>query len=162
MVTPARRTRTTVVPERWLPGWRDPLTEFQDLFGQISHLLETTVGGVPVTERAWAPPADLAETDEAYEVDIELPGAKSEDIDIEINERELVVTGEVKERERKGALRRSTRRMGRFEFRAALPGEVVSENVSAKLADGILSVTVPKVQAAKPRHIQISSGSESR
>ncbi|MEU9124975.1 Hsp20/alpha crystallin family protein [Streptomyces sp. NPDC048506] len=82
-----------------------------------------------------------------------LPGVKREDVGIEVSERELCITGELKERE--GVLRRATRRAGRFEYRALLPTEVRTEDVHASLVDGILTVTIPKTQAAKPRHIEI-------
>ncbi|MGW3066847.1 Hsp20/alpha crystallin family protein, partial [Streptomyces sp. NPDC001130] len=58
--------------------------------------------------------------------------------------------------EREGVLRRSTRRSGRFEYAALLPADVRSEEVHATLCDGMLTVTVPKAQATKPRHIEIA------
>jgi HSP20 family protein len=73
-------------------------------------------------------------------------------------DRELVVSGEFKERERTGVLRRSTRRTGRFEYRAVLPGEINAEAVEATLSEGVLSVKVPKAEAAKPRRIEITAG----
>jgi HSP20 family protein len=143
------------------PSWtHDPLVEFDDLFNRIGRLLESSVGFGPQAGRmAWAPLVDMSETDQAYVVEVDLPGVKSEDIDIEINERELVITGEIKESEREGVLRRSTRRTGQFEYRALLPTDVKSENISANLADGVLKVTIPKAEPAKSRHIEISSGS---
>lgn len=75
-----------------------------------------------------------------------------------MSEREPTITGEFKERERTGVLRRSTRRTGRFEYRAVLPGEVNAEGVNATLTDGVLTVNAPKAEAAKPRHIEITSG----
>ncbi|WP_333482348.1 Hsp20/alpha crystallin family protein [Streptomyces sp. RPT161] len=70
--------------------------------------------------------------------------------------RELPITGEHKEREREGVLRRSTRRTGRFEYRALLPADAKAEEIEATLSEGWLTVTIPKAQAAKPRHIEIS------
>ncbi len=103
---------------------------------------------------AWAPLADLSETDEAYKIECELPGIKREDINVEVSGRELHITGELKI-EREGVLRRAMRRTGRFEYRALLPTDVKAEDVHATLADGILTVAVPKAQAAKPHHIEI-------
>ncbi|WP_405682233.1 Hsp20/alpha crystallin family protein [Streptomyces sp. NBC_00057] len=74
----------------------------------------------------------------------------------EAGERELRITGECKEREREGVLRSGTRRTGHFEYRALLPAEVKAEENTATLADGVLNVTVPKAEAAKPRHIEIT------
>lgn len=159
MTLPVRR-RAGRPAELEFPRWAGaPLREFEDLFNRMERLLETTFGPASLTEMgAWAPMADLSETDEAYLVEVDLPGIKSDDLDVEISERELHITGELKEREREGVLRHGTRRTGRFEYRALLPGEVKAENVSATLADGVLSVTVPKAEPAKPRHIEITTG----
>ncbi|OIJ87899.1 Hsp20/alpha crystallin family protein [Streptomyces colonosanans] len=146
--------------ERPFPAlsWGQPITaEFDDLFERINRFLEATAGTAPAVG-AWSPPADLHETDDAYVVEAELPGIKREDIDVEVSNRELSITGEYKEREREGVLRRSTRRTGRFECQALLPTDVRAEHITATLADGVLTVTVPKVQAVKPRHIEITEG----
>jgi HSP20 family protein len=74
-----------------------------------------------------------------------------------MNDREISITGEYKERERT-VLRRATRRTGRFEYRAVLPGEINAENVDANLTDGVPTVKAPKVEAAKPRRIEITAG----
>ncbi|WDV56588.1 Hsp20/alpha crystallin family protein [Streptomyces coeruleorubidus] len=110
------------------------------------------VGGV-TGGAALAPLADVSETDEAYEIEVDVPGVKRDDINIEMAERELVISGEFKERERTGVLRRGTRRTGRFEYRTVLPGEINTEGVEATL-----SVKVPKAEAAKPRRIEITAG----
>lgn len=137
-------------------GWGQPIAaEFDDLFERMNRFLEAAAGTTPAAG-AFSPLADLQETDEAYVVEAELPGINREDIDVEASERELCISGEYEEREREGVLRRSTRRTGRFEYRALLPADVRAEEIKATLADGVLTVTVPKAQAAKPRHIEIT------
>lgn len=126
----------------------------------MSGLIESTVGGVAPAV-AWTPLADVTESDDAFHVEIELPGVKSKDIDVEANGLDLVVTGEIKEKERKGVLRRSARRTGAFEYRLRLPGEVDTETINAQMSDGVLTITVPKAEVAKPRHVEISERSES-
>ncbi|MGW5697337.1 Hsp20/alpha crystallin family protein, partial [Streptomyces asiaticus] len=79
---------------------------------------------------------------------------------IEINGQELAVTGEIKERERRGIMRQSSRRTGRFEYRLLLPSEVNTEDVAASMSSGVLTITVPKAATAKPRHIEITESSE--
>jgi HSP20 family protein len=160
MTTPVRHQRGTAMQARPL-GWaRNPLTEFDQLLSEMSGLMESTVGGA-ATAVAWTPLADVTESDDAFRVEIELPGVKSKDIDVEANGQELVVTGEIKEKERKGVLRRSTRRTGAFEFRLRLPGEVDTEKINAQMSDGVLAITVPKAEVAKPLHVEISETSES-
>ncbi|MFF4568221.1 Hsp20/alpha crystallin family protein [Streptomyces sp. NPDC001410] len=151
------RHRPGQLLERPFPAlsWSEPIAaEFNELFERMNRFLEAA--GVTPAVGTWAPLADLQETDDAYVVEAELPGIKREDIDVEISEHELCITGEYKEREREGVLRRSTRRAGRFEYRALLPSDAKAEEITATLADGVLTVTVPKAQEAKPRHIEIT------
>ncbi|WP_413809918.1 Hsp20/alpha crystallin family protein [Streptomyces sp. OE57] len=163
MSTPARRPQPQRQgamdrPRVWA---RNPLAEFDDLLSQMGGLLESTVGGAAVPGLAtWTPAADVTEGDEAYHVELELPGVRRQEIDIEVNGQELTVTGEVKERERKGVLRRGGRRTGRFEYRLLLPSEVNTEGVKAGMSEGILTITVPKAETAKPRHIEITESIE--
>ncbi|MFJ5837660.1 Hsp20/alpha crystallin family protein [Streptomyces shenzhenensis] len=153
MTLPVRHTHGSL-RERAYP-WREPMTaEFDELFERMNRFLESAAPSW-TEPLAWMPLADLSETDETYQVECELPGIQRKDIDVEVSGRELHITGEMKEREREGVLRRATRRTGRFEYRTLLPTDVKTEDVHAGLADGILTVTVPKAQAVKPHHIEI-------
>ncbi|MDQ1643953.1 MAG: hypothetical protein QOJ50_137, partial [Cryptosporangiaceae bacterium] len=82
-------------------------------------------------------------------------GAQRDQIDVQVNDREVVVTGEIREQERERRHSRG-RRYGRFEFRTVLPGDVNPDKVSAQLHDGVLTITVPKAETSKPRHIEVS------
>ncbi len=147
MTLPARS------PSRSVASW-DPFRELAELSERMNRLWETGLGGG--LDR-WAPLADVEETDDAWSVEIELPGIAREDVDIQLNDRELTVSGEVKEKERSGILRRRTRRVGQFHYAVTLPGDVDADNVTAQLTDGVLTVRVPKAQQAEPRRIAISS-----
>jgi len=68
---------------------------------------------------------DLEETDDAWIIEAEVPGARREDVSVELHGDELAVHGEIRERERAGILRRRTRRTGQFDYRVRLPGDVV-------------------------------------
>jgi HSP20 family protein len=142
MSLPVQSPRT-----RW-----DPFRELDQLYERMNNLWDA--GGTDTADR-WVPLADVEETDDAYTIDVELPGVDEADIDIEINGRELTVSGELKERERTGILRRRTRRVGEFQYAVTLPGDIDAENVSARLENGVLSITVPKSQRARPRRIAI-------
>ncbi|MFE2267507.1 Hsp20 family protein [Streptomyces griseosporeus] len=73
--------------------------EFQDLYDRMGRLWQSAVpGGGGLFGESWAPPTDLEETDDAYLVEVDLPGLKKDDITIELNAGELAVHGEIKER----------------------------------------------------------------
>jgi HSP20 family protein len=162
MTLPVRRGTSGGLAQRRFPGWgADPLAEFNDLFGRLGNLMESTFGGsvAPMAEgTAWSPLADIEETDDAYLIEVDVPGVRRDDINVELNDREISITGEYKERERTGVMRRGTRRTGRFEYRALLPGDIDTEGVDAALSDGVLTVKVPKAEAAKARRIEITTG----
>jgi HSP20 family protein len=146
MTTPTR-PRDTVQrqPQRW-----DPLRDLADLQERINGMIEP--GGTPAT---WTPPVDIIEADDAWTVEAELPGVDRKDITIELRDNELEISGEIKERERKGILRRRTRRVGMFDFRVTLPGHVDADAVEASMSDGVLSVRIPKPQHARPHRIEV-------
>jgi len=153
---PERRSR--LAPERW-----EPLSEFEQVTERMRRMLDQTFGGLGFGWPAatdvggWSPLVDIEETDDAYVVEAELPGVQRNDVNIELVGNELTITGEVKERERKGALRRQTRRSGRFDYRVALPDQVDADKIEASLADGVLTVRVPKSERAPRRRIEIKS-----
>jgi HSP20 family protein len=137
----------------------DPWREFENLTSQMNQLLESTFGQSGLAAAAgWSPAVDVEETEDAYRVEAELPGVHRDDVQVEVGGGVLTITGEFKERERSGILRRRTRRTGRFEFRTTLPAAVDSDKISASLQDGVLSVTVPKAAEAKPRRVEITAG----
>lgn len=105
--------------------------------------------------REVVPRADIEESDDAYVVDIELPGVRRDDVAIEISENRLSVTGERRERQRRGLVRRSTRTTGRFRLQVTLPLPVDADAVTASLDHGVLTVTVPKSASARRRRIPV-------
>ncbi|HEX2023817.1 MAG TPA: Hsp20/alpha crystallin family protein [Acidimicrobiales bacterium] len=110
---------------------------------------------LPALAGGFTPLADMEETDDAYVVEVELPGVKRDDISIEVAGRRLSVSGERKERQRTGILRRRTRTVGRFNYEIVLPGDVEEDAVSASMDEGVLVVRLPKPAAARPRRIAV-------
>jgi len=106
----------------------------------------------------YTPLADVEETDDGYVVEVELPGIRREDISLEVAGHRLSVSGERKERERAGILRRRTRTVGQFRYEVVLPGEVEDEGVSASMDEGVLTVRLPKPTSQRPRRIAIAAG----
>jgi HSP20 family protein len=125
----------------------------------MRRLLEQSFGGLAGDSPTggWTPPVDLEETDDSYVIEAELPGVKREDVHIELIGNELEITGECKKPERKGTMRKQARRSGRFDYRVSLPDLVEAEKVGAKLADGVLTVRVPKSERSQRRQIEVKS-----
>jgi HSP20 family protein len=136
----------------------EPFRELEQLHEQMGRLMETVwspiIGGNGGT---WIPLADIEETDDAWIIEAELPSVERDDINVELRDNELVITGEIKEKERKGVLRRRTRRTGQFEYRVSLPGQPNEEGIEANLHDGVLTVRVPKAEQERPRRIDVKA-----
>jgi HSP20 family protein len=136
----------------------DPFREMEDVYDRMGVLVQDLFGdgGTGIATRWPAVPADIEETDDAYLVELDLPGARGDDLKVELRNSELHISGEIKEPERKGILRRKGRSVGRFDHLVRLPGEVDPDKVQARLADGVLMVRVCKTKASQPRRIAVS------
>jgi HSP20 family protein len=140
--------------------WHDPFGELEDLHARTEQLMESFMTGAGTGNgAAWVPSVDIEETDDAWVFEAELPGAEQGDINVDMQGSELVISGDIKERERKGILRRRTRRTGSFEFRATLPQGVDADKIDASLKHGVLTVRVPKPEPARSRQIEITAPS---
>jgi HSP20 family protein len=135
----------------------NPTREFEDIYDRMGQLMNVAFGVTPaeLIDLPWSPLADVSETDDAYVVQVDLPGVRKDQLQVQLQDRELIITGEIPE-SRRGRRHRSSRRTGRFEYRTYLPGDVNADAVRAELSDGVLTVTVPKSEAAKPRQIEIT------
>jgi HSP20 family protein len=133
----------------------DPLTEFERLHSELSRFLEGDIGIGAIMREGFTPVADVEEMDDAYIIEMELPGVQKEDIDVSVEGRRLIVQGERKEKERTGVLRRRTRSVGRFYFEMVLPSDVNDSDVTASLHGGVLTLRVPKADATRTRKIEV-------
>lgn len=142
------------------PGRRfgAPYAEADDMRRQMSRMLEL-FGDRPAGRTAAGvfPAVNITEDTSAYYVSAELPGVKTADLDLNVNANQLTLAGERKIPSEADDVRyhRREREAGRFSRAIALPGDIDAENVKAKLVDGILVVTVPKAEKAKPRKISV-------
>lgn len=156
-MTLAVRRRESNQPTRPIQRY-EPFRELQDIQEHLNELLRSTMPGVPVDEvvRPWVPPVDIEETEDEWILEAELPGVDKKDINVEVRDSEVVISGDIKARERKGILRRRTRKTGEFEFRVTLPGPTTPEAITAEVKDGVLAVRIPKPEEARPRRIEVS------
>ena len=154
-----------VLPERRSEGETQRYeagSDLEQVSERLRRMLDQTFVGFALPSlvtamAAWSPPVDIEEHDDAYVVEAELPGIDRKDVNIELVGNELTITGEVKQREHKGALRRQTRRTGRFAYRVGLPAQVEADNIEASLSDGVLTVRVPKAERAQRKKIEVKS-----
>lgn len=107
--------------------------------------------------RGFAPAIDVTENDDTYVVTAELPGARKEDVTVEVTDRVVTIRGEKRcEREEKDEQRRHVERsFGSFSRSFSLPSNVDGEHIKAKFADGVLTVKIRKTEEAKPRTVDI-------
>ena len=149
MALPVRRGDEDL--SRW-----EPSAELSRLNQQLSSYLEGWRGLSSFPgEGFFTPLADVEESEDAYTVELELPGVKKDDVSVEVAGRRVTVSGERKERHRVGVLRQRTRTVGRFFYDVILPGEVDESGVSASLDEGVLSVRVPKAASERARRIPV-------
>ncbi len=150
----ARAESAPTLPERL--DTRGELEELRDRLDRVMQSIWPTAGALQ-TGLGWAPAVDVEEADDAWIVEAELPGIKEKDIDLELHGTELSISGDIQERQRRGILRRTSRRVGHFDYRVNLPGISDTEDAQATLAHGVLTVRIPKPEHAKRRRIAIQN-----
>jgi HSP20 family protein len=144
---------------RWEP-FRDLLSS-QDRF---NRLFNQTFGRAfegsddEMSTRTWAPPVDIYETEGSLVVKAEIPGVDPKDVELRVEENTLYLKGDRKfeEEVKKRNYHRVERAYGTFTRSFALPGSVDPDKVTADYKDGVLTVTIPKREEAKPKNVRIS------
>jgi HSP20 family protein len=161
MAVLVRRRDGGRTPQRMQPAQRyQPYRELEEIQQQTAQILEQMMGVPPEVVRPWIPDVDIEETDDAWILEAELPGARAEDVHVEADDGELTIRGAIAERERTGVLRRRARRVGEFEYSVTLPGLTADVEPQARLHHGVLEVRVPKPEQARPRQIQVQEGGD--
>lgn len=108
---------------------------------------------------AWLPPVDVFEQKDAVKIVAELPGVKAEDVRISLENNVLTIRGEKKQtaEEQTERVHRYERCYGVFERAFTVPTTIDAEHISASHEDGVLTVSLPKVERAKPRQITVTA-----
>lgn len=146
-------------PSVWSQQW--PLTHLRS---ELDNLFEHFFGSSAVSggNGLMVPSVDVSETDNAIEVKTDVPGFKADDINVEVRDDMLTVSGEYSTEEKsngdeKRKFHRVERRSGSFSRSVRLPCEVMADKVDAELKDGVLTVVLPKSAATKAQKISIRS-----
>jgi HSP20 family protein len=144
---------------RWQPTWhRGPFAGINTLQHQMNRLFEDVFQN-DAEDRAviWSPRVDLTEFDDHYEVTAELPGMTHEEVKLELENNLLTISGEKHtESERKDRnLYVCERNFGSFRRSFQFPSQIEPSKIDAGFKDGILTVSLPKIEEAKPKQIEI-------
>ncbi|MBL8978875.1 MAG: Hsp20/alpha crystallin family protein [Gemmatimonadetes bacterium] len=134
---------------------------------RLNQVLDAAFTGWPfatesgdLVTSAWVPPTDIFEDAEGLKILVELPGLRPEDVKLTVENLTLTIRGEKKQvaEEQTTKVHRYERSYGAFERSFALPNTVDVERVIAKFEHGVLTVTLPKAEKAKPRAIEVKVG----
>ncbi|MBZ5624759.1 MAG: Hsp20/alpha crystallin family protein [Acidobacteriia bacterium] len=130
----------------------DPLANlrlFEDAFARVLN--------EPQTNRPWSPTVDIYETEDELVLKADVPDVDLKDIDVHVENQTLTISGQRKfEQQEKGkGYHRIERSYGNFVRSFAVPNSFDTEKIGASYKNGVLSVTLPKKEAAKPRQIKV-------
>ncbi len=144
-------------PRRTLPTFTDQLIQpLSRLRSEVDRLFEDFPARLPsfqfgrLTAALPMPAVEMTETDKGYKLSVEVPGMDASDIEVSIDDRTLVITGEKKEEreEKEKDYVYSERSYGSFERRIALPAAADTETIKAKVRKGVLQVSLRKDESA--------------
>ncbi|GAB4433893.1 MAG: Hsp20/alpha crystallin family protein [Chloroflexi bacterium OHK40] len=137
----------------------DPFQEMTSLRDAMSQLLAESFVWPGRAPFAGQPAMDLYETDQEFVVKLAVPGLKADSFEITMRENELTIHARTEAEQPEGArYHLQERRFGEFTRSVCFPSPVHADKVQARLADGILTIRAPKVEAARPRRIAVKAG----
>lgn len=134
-----------------LAKW-DPFRDLMGVEDEFDRLM-----GRAASRNAWVPALDVRETEDRFEVTVDLPGLEPDRVNVTFEDGMLTITGsrEFSAEEKEATYHRIERSFGTFARSIRLPRTADVEKIDASFDKGVLSITVPKVEAAKPRQIEV-------
>jgi HSP20 family protein len=145
---------------RRLTGWRSPFEELERMRREMDWLTEGLTGGLFREPTAGVfPLINVTEDNDNYYVRAELPGLRADELNISVTGDTISISGERKlpVEDKKARYHRREREAGKFSRIVSLPTQVDTDKVQARCADGILTVVLPKAEAAKPKQIAVKA-----
>jgi len=128
----------------------DPASEVEYLRDRMGRLYNQITPQEP-GQSPWQPDIEVDETEEFYLVKAELPGITRDNVELQVDEHSLSITGSVREEQGEHLMHR---RAGRFYYRTVLPRDINTDKVQATMREGILTIRLPKTKQAT-RRVQI-------
>jgi HSP20 family protein len=140
----------------------EPVTELNTIQNEMNRLFNTFFDqGAPADARGrWMPPMDLLETTEHYVLRADLPGLSDDDVDIQLQDNVLTVSGQrnAEHESRQEGYHRIERAFGAFSRSLTLPDGVDPDAIEAHFDRGVLEIRISKPEQKKPRQVQIKLG----
>jgi len=131
------------------------LSDYDDLFGRF---FESPWAIQDADGKAFVPAVDVSENENEYRVKADIPGVRKEDLNVSVQDGILTINGESRyedEEKKEGRVIRQERRFGKYSRSMRLGKDVDTSNVKAEYKDGVLELTLPKVEEVKPKKIAI-------
>ena len=140
---------------RWTPN--NTLANFHREFDQLFDTFFASGRGEETSLSSFVPTVDIEEKDKEFSVIVELPGLRKEDIQINIKDKMLSISGEKKQEktEKSANYLRSERVFGKFQRSFRLMDYADEANISAEFSDGVLSVSIPKLKESIAKQLEI-------
>lgn len=139
-----------------------PRARFSAMNGELDRMFNEMFNGGSLlnSETTWSPRADVHETDDKFVVNLDLPGIDKNDVKVKFEDNTLIVSGERKfESKEDGKSYHHVERVyGNFTRQIALPKDVDGQKITASFKNGVLEISLPKVEEVKPKEIEISIG----
>jgi len=144
----------------------EPVAELNTIQNEMNRLFNTffdqpaATAGRSGNSRRWLPAMDLVETDDHYVLRADLPGLSDEDVNVQLEDNVLTISGERKsdQETKQEGFYRLERAFGAFARSLTLPEGIDPDSVQAHFDRGVLEVRVPKPEQKKPRQVQITLG----
>jgi HSP20 family protein len=145
----------------------DPFEDLARLQREMNNLFNDSRGEarIPRTREntassVWSPSVDVKEDESQIVVRVELPGVRSEDIDLELSGDTMTIRGEKKfeDEEKSGSYVRIERLYGRFQRSFTLNAQIDQDSIAASFKDGVLTVRLPKSQVSKRKKVEVVAG----
>jgi HSP20 family protein len=153
---------------RWQPRgamrqWA-PFRDIEQFQQEMNRLFDWTFGrhgSDDLWEGSWSPAVDVVQDSDRFHVRVDLPGMKREEIGITLNGDTLTITGEKKRENevKEDSYFRAERYYGKFSRSLTLPSSVDANKIEATYKDGVLDITIPRSEEAKPKQIKIQTAS---
>jgi HSP20 family protein len=140
----------------------EPMRELTSLQSEMNRLFNAFFENGESRTRHWTPAMDLVEADGQLVLKADLPGLTEDDVQIEVSDNVLTVSGERKSEhvDRKEGFYRMERAFGSFSRSLTLPEGVDSDRIEASFDNGVLEVKIPKPEEVRPKRVSIGRGSK--